>query len=579
MTDEKQAKYSGRTILTDQWLAMLDLLKTGAFTIDLLRRITASNHSARNMLGLPNENLIGRDCREVFQGVPCGAYCPYGNDVREEPELLEIELSDEDGNSHMVTRLTTPLYDGHGRLDGHLIVLQDRPSLADLINRVNYGEKSLKIILDRLDLAVFTINRGGHITFFNDAAESLTGRNRIQVLGKSGSYIFGSEDNPAWRDLKQSLAEGAPFSSSQIKIATAEGEPVEVKPDFIPLTNNREQIVGGLVTLHDLTLALQLDEAITGQTSFHKMVGKDPVMRRIFETVTQVAPSDATVLIEGATGTGKDLLAKVIHAASQRRDCPLVKVNCAALPHNLLESEMFGYVKGAFTGAERDKPGRFQEAEGGTIFLDEIGDLPLPLQAKLLRVLEDREFYPLGSRHTCKVDVRIIAATNRNLEDLLTDRLFREDLFYRLNVCRIELPPLKRRRADLPLLIRLILRRLCAVRDRRPLEISAKAMELLLGYDYPGNVRELENILEYAVLTCQGDRIMPEHIQSYVQTRTTAARTAREYPPESRFASQERQHILDILDRHQWRRKRAAQALGMDRTTLWRKMKKYGLTA
>ncbi len=311
------------------------------------------------------------------------------------------------------------------------------------------------------------------------------------------------------------------------------------------------------------------------------MIGRDPVMQKIFEMVEQVAPSDATVLIEGATGTGKDHLAKVIHSASERKGRPFVKVNCAALPHDLLESEMFGYAKGAFTGAVRDKPGRFQEADGGTILLDEIGDLPLPLQAKLLRVLEDREFYPLGGRHTVKVDVRIIAATNRDLEELLAERLFREDLFYRLNVCRVELPALKDRRADLPPMIRHVLRRLSAARHGRPPEISAEAMEVLLRYHYPGNVRELENILEYALLTCRGEEIQPDHIQSYVHTRTDWVEMCPPHPEGSsrREPDQgERRRILETLERHQWRKKETADALGIDRTTLWRKMKKYGLS-
>ena len=261
---------------------------------------------------------------------------------------------------------------------------------------------------------------------------------------------------------------------------------MDVKVDFIPLTDNRNRLVGGLVTLHDLTLARQLAEVRTGRASFHRMVGRDPSMQKIFEMASKVAPSDATVLIGGDTGTGKDLLAKAIHSASRRADRPFVKVNCAALPHNLLESEMFGYARGAFTGADQDKPGRFAEATGGTIFLDEIGDMPLSLQAKLLRVLEDKEYYPLGSRRTTRADVRIIAATNRNLEELLESHQFREDLFYRLNVCRMELPSLRERRGDLPLLIDHVLRRLAAAGDRRPPEISSAAMEIMLSLPLPG---------------------------------------------------------------------------------------------
>ena len=581
MLPDPKSLPSSRTILSDQWLGLLDLLKIGAFIIDRDRRIRACNQCAQALFGLDETKIVGRDCRQVFRGAPCATCCPY-REQSTEPKELEVELLDAENHAHLVTRLTAPIYDETEDLVGHLILIQDRPSLADLLKQVRYGERSLKIILDHLELAIFTVNRGGHVTFFNDASESITGYTREQVLGKAGSMVLGPGENGAWRKIESCLAGGRTGTTGPTKMVTAQGDIVDVKADFMPLTNDREELVGGLVTLHDLTLARRLDEVQSDQVSFRTMVGRDPTMQKIFEMVEQVAPSDATVLIEGATGTGKDHLAKVIHSASNRRDGCFVKVNCAALPHDLLESEMFGYAKGAFTGAVGDKPGRFQEADGGTILLDEIGDLPLSLQAKLLRVLEDREFYPLGGRHTVKVDVRIIAATNRNLEELLDQRQFREDLFYRLNVCRVELPPLRDRRGDLPPMIRHVLRRLAAARQGRPPEISAEAMEVLLRYHYPGNVRELENILEYALLTCRGGEIRPEHIQSYVHSRTDGveqcppARPA----PEGRGSDHgERARILKALERNQWRKKETARALGIDRTTLWRKMKKFGLSS
>jgi len=271
------------------------------------------------------------------------------------------------------------------------------------------------------------------------------------------------------------------------------------------------------------------------------------------------------------------LLAKVIHSTSRRSDKPFVKVNCAAIPENLLESEMFGYVKGAFTGADRDKTGRFQEADCGTIFLDEIGDLPLALQAKLLRVLEDQEFYRLGSRHTVKVDVRIISASNRNIENLVKKRLFREDLYYRLNLFCIALPELRDRKVDLPILIGHILRRLCAAQDSRLREVSENVMEILLNYDYPGNVRELENILEHALIICQEETIQPRHLPEYLQVR----RTTRKSPARRGLRTlqvsdvKERDKIISLLKQHNGHRSVTAKALGMDRTTLWRKIKKY----
>jgi transcriptional regulator with PAS, ATPase and Fis domain len=308
------------------------------------------------------------------------------------------------------------------------------------------------------------------------------------------------------------------------------------------------------------------------------MIGRDPIMRRVFDMVRVVARTDATVLIEGATGTGKDLLAKVIHSASPRAGRVMVKVNCAALPDTLLESEMFGYARGAFTGADRDKPGRFQEADGGTIFLDEICDLPLSLQAKLLRVIEDREFYPLGSRRTLKVHVRVISASNRGLEELVAKGLFREDLFYRLNVLRIELPPLRQRRGDLPLLIRHITRRLSSAMGKSIPALSEKALKILLNYDYPGNVRELENILEHALIICPSEVIQTDHLPDYLGRKPRSRKYTR---PDSHGSEDRREHergqILDALHQNNGNRTATARALGIDRSTLWRKMKKFDL--
>jgi transcriptional regulator with PAS, ATPase and Fis domain len=282
-----------------------------------------------------------------------------------------------------------------------------------------------------------------------------------------------------------------------------------------------------------------------------------------------------TVLIQGPTGSGKDLVAKVIHEQSQRAAGPFVKVNCAAIPENLLESEMFGYVRGAFTGAHQDKPGLFKLADRGTIFLDEIGDLPLALQAKLLRVLEDQEFYPLGAKKTVKVDVRIVAATNQDLEEMIRDRRFREDLFYRLNVMRLELPPLKERIPDIPLLINHFLKKNNLERGKKIRRFDPPALNLLLQYDYPGNIRELENIIEHACLLCPGEIIRVEDLPVRIQQKALV-------PRESALGTNvavpdEAQAIREALKIHGWSRMETARVLGMDRTTLWRKMKRYDL--
>jgi len=578
MTADKPALDDQR-IRCDDWLAVMDELNIGAFVADRHRQIAAINLSAQALLGLREKEVVNQDCREIFTGVPCTVDCVIDHPDNTGDRSPDVEVTDEKNRQHMITRMATPIYSRNGDIYGCMTILQDHSPITQLIDRLHHEERSLKIILDNLDVGIFTVNRGGLINFFNRAAEIISGYDRHEVLGQSCAMIFSGEQSPDVCLLKESIASGESRSSHAGCMTDRDGVTIPIRANYIALRNEKDVIVGGLATFHDMTLAHQLNRAISNRYTFHDMVGKAPAMRKIFEMVAVVATSNVTVLVEGATGTGKDLLAKVIHSASLRADNPLVKVNCAAIPDNLLESEIFGYVKGAFTGAERDKPGRFSEAQGGTIFLDEIGDLPLPLQAKLLRVLEDKEFYPLGSRHTRKVDVRIISATNRQLKHLVAQKLFREDLFYRLNVMRIELPPLKDRRGDLPLLIRHIARSLSAARAVSLPAISRTAMQILLNYDYPGNIRELENILEHALIICREAVIRPEHLPDYVQMRREP--TAAINPPvdiSSAGHGKERERILAALERTGGHRLKTAEALGMERTTLWRKMKKYGIS-
>jgi len=572
-------KPPGDYIASEHWLQILDELTIGAFTVDEKRHVSAMNFCAQALIGQKDTEAVGKDCREVFVGVPCLAKCPFkapGDLVTEEPV---IKIQDENQTTHLVTRMAAPVFGPNHQILGCMTILQDHSPIVDLIDRIHYEERSLKIILDNLDVGIFTVDKGGRITFFNTAAEKISGFNRREILGEPCTEIFGGEKAQEVCSMQDTIVDGQSRSSRQGKMMTRDGGSIPIRANYMALRNEKGTIVGGLTTFHDLTLVQQLKQAMRDRYTFHDMIGKSPSMQKIFEMINVVATTDATILIEGATGTGKDLLAKVIHSASRRFDKPFVKVNCAAIPDNLLESEMFGYVKGAFTGAERDKTGRFQEADGGTIFLDEIGDLPLGLQAKLLRVLEDKEFYRLGSRHTVKVNVRIISASNRNLKNLVAKKLFREDLYYRLNLFRIELPELRDRKVDLPILIGHILRRLSAASGSRLPEVSEKVMEILLNYDYPGNVRELENILEHALIICQEDTIQPAHLPEYLPARPAARKTIPLGPAAPGFPSENKElsELLGMLQQFGWHRQKTARALGVDRTTLWRKMKKYSL--
>jgi len=562
-------------ILSDHWLELLDELNIGAFIVNLQRNITSMNYSAQTLMGLKEVEVTGKACREIFSCVPCLINCFLREGGKYDPD---VKIREKEGESFPFTRLATPIYGPDHDLAGCVTILLDRSPIADLIDRIHHEERSLKIILDNLDVGIFTVNRSGHITFFNKEAERISGYNRNQLLGKHYITLFEKDAGSELHLLKKSISDGSVRSNHHSRIATNDGGTIPIRANYIALRNQNGSIVGGLATFHDLTLIRQLKQVMHNRYTFHDMVGKDPAMQKLFESVNMVAETDTTILIEGETGTGKDLLSKVIHSSSKRSAKPFVKVNCAALPDNLLESEMFGYVKGAFTGADRDKPGRFNEADGGTIFLDEIGDIPLSLQAKLLRVLEDKEFYPLGSRKIKKVDVRIISATNRGLGKLVKKGVFREDLYYRLNVFRLELPILKDRRSDIPILINNTLRRLCAAKDKRLTGISETTMQKLLNYSFPGNIRELENILEHALIVCKEDVIRSKHLPEYIINKK-AIRKADSLSDSAHDDSDSSEHdlILKELNKHNWNRKETALSMEIDRSTLWRKMKKFNL--
>jgi PAS domain S-box-containing protein len=579
----KKTETHQKLVFYEQLWALLGDLRIGVFTVDANRKITSFNHAAELLTGYNEEEVVGKYCYQALRNDLCYGECKYHEAVLAEQKSLsfDVEISDRQSEKRTITKIVTPLYDIHRKPMGCIEIFQDHSTFEELINRIRYDERRLKIILDNLDIGVFTVTRGGHITFFNTQAESISGFDRKEVLGKPCSIILGEGTEDGFSLLGKSIEDEKPRSNRKGVLTTRDGHTIPIRANYMALRNEQGRVVGGLATIQDLSLLYQLNRAITNRYTFADMIGKSPSIQKIFEILPVVSDSEATVLIEGPTGTGKDLLAKVIHNASKRAKKPMVKVNCAALPDNLLESEMFGYVKGAFTGADRDKPGRFQEADKGTIFLDEIGDLPLSLQAKLLRVLEDREFYPLGSRKTTRVDVRIIAATNQDLGKLVEEKRFREDLFYRLNVIRLELPPLKERKGDIPLLIDHILKRLSAVKETRVSKISEDAMEPLLNYDYPGNIRELENVLEHALTVCQQKTIerrhLPLSLQKGISTKGPFEEPVEDLEAFSQYS--EKYRIVEMLKRHNWHRGKTAQELNMDRTTLWRKMKKYDLSA
>jgi PAS domain S-box-containing protein len=431
------------------------------------------------------------------------------------------------------------------------------------------------LVFDVVDQGIFTVDPQGRITSFNKAAEAITGYPESEVLGKECSAVFKTDLCQTVCPLRRSIASGARVRNRQVRIATKDGRLIPIAISTAPLETAAGQLLGGVEVFRDLSQIEELRRRLDGQYRFGDILSRNPEMRRLFDMLPMVAESASTILISGPTGTGKELVAKAIHNHGPRRRKPFVAVNCAALPETLLESELFGYRKGAFTDAKRDKLGRIAQAEGGTLFLDEVGDLSLGLQVKLLRFLQERTYEPLGSTASLKADVRVIAATNRELESMVRQGSFREDLYFRLNVLQIALPPLSKRREDIPLLARHFVERFRQATGKAIEGISSEAMAALLRYAFPGNIRELENLVERAFILCDRAEIALDHLPPKV------AAAGRPAPQESRGERSldrlEDEAIQAALARHGGNRTLAARDLGIHRTTLLRKVKRLHL--
>jgi len=431
------------------------------------------------------------------------------------------------------------------------------------------------IILDSISEGVFTVDHEWRITSFNRAAEDITGVSRDQAVGRRCAEVLRASTCETDCALRRTMETGVPMINRTAFIIDADGRRVPVSLSTALLRGKNGQVIGGVETFRDLSVVEELRKELEGRFEMGDMVSRSAGMRKIFDILPQVAASDSTVLIQGETGTGKELLARAIHGLSRRRDKPFVAVNCAAVPETLLESELFGYKTGAFTGADKDKPGRFAIAEGGTILLDEIGDVSPLLQVRLLRVLEQKSFEPLGGTETVTADLRILAATNKDLAGMVADGTFRRDLFYRINVVRLELPPLRDRKEDIPLLVEHFITRFNRLRGTDVADMSREALAILMAHDYPGNVRELENIIEHAFVICTSGLIEPQHLPDELVARTPPQPTHADL--DSTLKAAESRAIMDALERNQYNRLATAQELGIHKSTLFRRIKALGL--
>ncbi|MFW5906450.1 MAG: sigma-54 interaction domain-containing protein [Desulfobia sp.] len=442
-----------------------------------------------------------------------------------------------------------------------------------------------KTVVNTIQEGMMIVNTEGRILSVNKAMEEMTGYREDELEGSLclilNCNICAAAKNKG-RDKSCDLFKYGNIQMKHCTITGKDGRIVPIKKNASLLYDDNSVLIGAVETLTDVSEIMEKDQQIEsfqrqlkGEDGFRELIGRSPAMQQVYDMIVNASTSDAPVIVYGESGTGKELFARAVHASSPRSEGPLVKVNCAALPETLLESELFGHVKGAFTGAMADRKGRFEAASGGYIFLDEIGEISLGTQVKLLRVLDEKIVEKLGANMPIAVNARVIAATNKNLEELIDTGEFRSDLYYRINVVPIHLPPLRARKDDIPLLAASFYNRLKLKTDRDIKGISREAMEMMQDYHWPGNVRELRSVFEYAFVICQEGMIRPEHIFPYLNKDRKG--WGEELTIKVDRKDREKEQLLDALKKSGGNQSEAARILGVSRVTVWNRMKKYGV--
>ncbi len=437
--------------------------------------------------------------------------------------------------------------------------------------------KFFKVILSSIADGVFTVDDARRITSFNPAAERITGTPSARAVGKKCYEVFHSDICETGCLLERTMQTGQESIDVPVRILDSNGRRIPISISTAVLRDGDGKVLGAVETFRDLSAIENLRKELERSYTFEDIVTKSPILHKILAILPDVAESESTVLIQGASGSGKELFARAVHNLSPRKNKPYLVINCGTLPPQLFESELFGYVKGAFTDAKRDKIGKIAAADGGTVFLDEVGDLPPQVQVKLLRLLQEREYEPVGGIETRRADIRVVAATNKDLRQLVSQGRFRDDLYFRLAVIKFDLPPLRERRMDIPYLVDHFIRLFNARKGKNLFGVSPGVMEVLMRHDFPGNVRELENIIEYGYAICRGRTLDIEHLPSELQVLVPGVRK-----PEDSFSGLPLQRgiseeilLRQTLERCDYKKSEAAKELGINRTTLWRKMKRY----
>ncbi len=575
--------------------SILESIEEGIVVISLDKKIVFINKMAKSLIGVQNETVEGVYCNDIIKTDLCHENCPLDSRNRNSSctsHFININLYKRRGESASASiplcLNVAPLNDREGNMIG--IIENFRP-MSEAIRVIESLERSnillaqeknrIDSIINSLADGVFTVDEKLRITSFNKGMETLTGLKETDVIGLSCDRILNGDNCGSDCPFSFTLRNGYGLANVRERIIGREGNMIPVFISTAILKEGQKEI-GLIATIRDASEIENLKKEIDDRHRFSNIIGKSGMMQKLFELIESVRDTDCTVLIEGESGTGKELVARAIHHESLRRDKPFVKVNCSAIVEGLFESELFGHVKGSFTGAIRDKSGKFELADGGTIFLDEIGEMPIALQPKLLRVIQDMEFERVGDTKTIKVDVRVIAATNRNLQDEIRARKFREDLYYRLCVVPIEMPPLRERREDIPLLVKHFLEKYSRKIPNRPriTEVTPEAMSAFMDYAWPGNIRELENAIEHACIRSKSESIDMESLPPSIKASSPPPIPGTlEQISSANNDDPEQLAIEGLLRKYNGNKTKVAEHLGLSRTTLWRKLKRFNLRA
>ena len=560
------------------------IIPDGIVVIDRDLNIIVFNDAASRITGFIEEEVLDRNCEILFRKSKDEIkYIRESGSANRTFSNHPIDITSKDNKIINVLASVTPVKKA-GEVLEVVFVFRNTNEMLSLSEDLAFKTQELIDQRNKLEAifnsnieGTFTIDDEWNITSFNNSAAKITGYGKGEAIGQKCWNIFNSNLCRNGCHMEQTMHKGRSTIGNELEIIHKNGNKVPIRVNSAILLNNRNEKIGAVETFIDISEIKNLSAHLDERYSYENIIGKNKEIKKIISVLENVAQTDSSVLITGESGTGKELAARAIHLNSPRRTGPFIAVNCSAFVESLIESELFGHEKGAFTGAIKTKTGRFELARGGTLFLDEIGDLSLAVQTKLLRVLETREFERVGGTKSIKMDARIIAATNKILsEEILTGR-FRKDLFYRINIINIHLPPLRERKDDLPLLVNHFIDHFNEVFGKTVKQFSSSAYELITEYEWPGNIRELENVIEHSFILCNSDIIQIEHLPKSLKESKIKSPERSSIHIKKNIMETEKEIILSALERNKWNRKRTAEELKINPSTLWRKMKKLGI--